>query len=83
MSYGVWNCVTKRFCFGIAAQTRDEARTEFCEKAPETAKYRYRYEVKPIPKGWVNPKNPLWRKDGRHQRFRNAWERTAETEYWP
>lgn len=61
MSYGVWNCVTKRFCFGISAPTRDEAQVEFYKKAPGKAKYRWRYEVKPIPKGWVNPKNPLWR----------------------
>ena len=61
MSYGVWNCVTKRFCFGISAPTRDEAQMEFYRKAPGNAGYRYRYEVKPIPKGWENPKNLLWR----------------------
>lgn len=61
MSYGVWNNVTKRFCFGIAAKTREEAQIEFCAKAPKPVLYRWRYEVKPIPKSWVNPKNPLWR----------------------
>lgn len=60
MNYGVWNCVTKRFCYGISASTREEAQMEFVRKASWDVKYRYRYEVKPIPKGWVNPKNPLW-----------------------
>ena len=60
MSYGVWNSLTHRFCFGIAEPTRDAAQMKFYKQAPLELKRRYRYEVKPIPKGWINPPNPLW-----------------------
>ena len=59
--WGVWNGVTKRFCFGIRARDKAEAYRQFQARAPKKLQYRWRYEVKPIPRDWVNPPNPNWK----------------------
>lgn len=55
MMYGVWNSVDKRFMYGIQAPTKEEAWNEFTDKCPGWRCWRF--EVKAIPKDWVNPKN--------------------------
>jgi len=56
MTYGIWNGVEKRFVFGIQETSAQKAWEAFTRKC---AGWRaWRFEVKPIPEGWVNPKNP-------------------------
>lgn len=55
--YGMWNGIDKRFVFGINANSPTEAEREFKTKAGKES-YKYRYSVKEIPEGFVNPKNP-------------------------
>jgi len=55
MIYGIWNGVEKRFVFGIKEPTAEKAWSEFTRKCASWRKYRF--EVKPVPKDWVNPRN--------------------------
>lgn len=57
-NWGIWNGVEKRFVFGIDAETKDKAWRAFA-KATEggDAMYKWRYEVRPIPIWFDNPRN--------------------------
>lgn len=52
--WGVWNGVEKRFVFGIAEPSQRKAQAEFERKCGSPL---WRYSVRKIPRGWVNPKN--------------------------
>ena len=54
--YGVWNGMTKRFVYGIREPSKRLAQKRLFEAAGKGA-YCWRYEIKPIPDKWVNPKN--------------------------
>lgn len=56
MTYGVWNSVEKRFVFGIAAETPRKAERAFRKTCVNWRQWRY--EIKPIPEGFKNPRNP-------------------------
>lgn len=56
MTYGVWNNVEKRFVFGIAAETPRKAERAFRKTCINWRQWRY--EIKPIPEGFKNPRNP-------------------------
>lgn len=58
--YGIWNGMTKRFVFGIRETTEARAWRAFVKRVGKTS-YKWRYEVRRIPEGWVNPPNPVWR----------------------
>lgn len=55
--YGIWNTVDKRFVFGIKEDTADKAAKHFKSECRKLS-YMWRYEVKRIPDGWINPPNP-------------------------
>lgn len=54
--YGVWNSITEKFVYGIKAETKEEAERALREIAGKGS-YCWRYTVKPIPDGFVNPPN--------------------------
>lgn len=56
MTFGIWNNVEKRFVFGIAAETPRKAERLFRKTCLNWREWRY--EIKPIPEGFKNPKNP-------------------------
>lgn len=56
MTYSIWNSMEKRFVFGIAAETPRKAERTFRKACVEWRKWRY--EIKPIPEGFKNPRNP-------------------------
>ena len=56
MTYGVWNNAEKRFVFGIAAETPRKAERAFRKACLNWREWRY--EIKPIPEGFKNPRNP-------------------------
>ena len=56
MTYGVWNNAEKRFVFGIAAETPRKAERAFRKTCVNWRQWRY--EIKPIPEGFKNPRNP-------------------------
>lgn len=56
MTYGVWNNAEKRFVFGIAAETPRKAERAFRKTCINWRQWRY--EIKPIPEGFKNPRNP-------------------------
>ena len=56
MTYGVWNSAEKRFVFGIAAETPRKAERAFRKTCINWRQWRY--EIKPIPEGFKNPRNP-------------------------
>ena len=56
MTYGIWNSMEKRFVFGIAAETPRKAERAFRKTCINWRKWRY--EIKPIPEGFKNPRNP-------------------------
>ena len=58
MTYGIWNSVEKRFVFGIAAETPRKAERAFRKAC--SGWRRWRYEIKPIPEGFKNPRNPYY-----------------------
>ncbi len=63
VQYGVWNDMTKRFVFGL----RDTNRARLVRRMFQVmgvAAYRYRYEIRAIPPGWKNPRNPTYAKEG-------------------
>lgn len=60
--YGIWNDVTKRFAFGISEPTKHMALQKFKEINPVLWRY-WRYEVRLIPLGWVNPPNTNYKKE--------------------
>jgi hypothetical protein len=61
--FGIWNNVEKRFVFGIREETAAKAEKAFFHKVGKTA-YKWRFEVRTIPEGWVNPKNRHYMKKG-------------------
>lgn len=61
--YGIWNDVQKRFVFGIRAKTADGAYRQLQHHIGKQS-YKWRYSAKPIPPGWMNPKNPNYKKRG-------------------
>jgi hypothetical protein len=61
--FGIWNGMEKRFVFGIREKTAEKAEQAFFRKAGKTA-YKWRFEVRVIPEGWINPKNPHYVKKG-------------------
>ena len=56
MTFGIWNSIEKRFVFGIAAETPRKAERAFRKTCINWRKWRY--EIKPIPEGFKNPRNP-------------------------
>nr|DAM21451.1 MAG TPA: DNA helix destabilizing protein [Caudoviricetes sp.] len=58
MSYGIWNSAEKRFVFGIAAETPRKAERAFRKTCINWRQWRY--EIKPIPEGFKNPRNPYY-----------------------
>ena len=56
MTFGIWNSMEKRFIFGIAAETPRKAERAFRKTCINWRKWRY--EIKPIPEGFKNPRNP-------------------------
>lgn len=56
MTYGIWNSAEKRFVFGIAAETPRKAERAFRKACINWRQWRY--EIKPIPEGFKNPRNP-------------------------
>ena len=56
MTYGVWSNAEKRFVFGIAAETPRKAERAFRKTCINWRQWRY--EIKPIPEGFKNPRNP-------------------------
>lgn len=56
MTYGIWNSAEKRFVFGIAAETSRKAERAFRKTCINWRQWRY--EIKPIPEGFKNPRNP-------------------------
>ena len=56
VQFGIWNGMTRRFVFGIRADTPGQARREAHRRMGDNA-YRWRYEVAIIPQGWKNPQN--------------------------
>lgn len=56
MTYGVWSNAEKRFVFGIAAETPRKAERAFRKTCVNWRQWRY--EIKPIPEGFKNPRNP-------------------------
>lgn len=56
MTYGIWNSIEKRFVFGIAAETPRKAEQAFRKTCINWRKWRY--EIKPIPDDFKNPRNP-------------------------
>lgn len=59
--YGIWNDVQKRFVFGIRTNTAEGAYRELKKRIGKDY-YKWRYSARPIPPGWLNPKNPNYRK---------------------
>jgi hypothetical protein len=59
--YGVWNGVERRFVFGIKEDTKKAAWRQFIRAVGKTG-YKWRFEVRPIPPGFKNPKNPNYEK---------------------
>lgn len=55
--YGVWNAMQKRFVFGIAEETPGRAQRALFHRIGKSA-YKWRYEVRKIPRDWHNPPNP-------------------------
>ena len=55
--YGIWDDVDKRFVFGIRRHTSELA-TEKFRKDYFKVSHMWRYEVKEIPYGFINPPNP-------------------------
>lgn len=60
--YGIWNSVTKRFVYGIKEFNQETAWKKFVNMVPKEIHMKWRYEVRKIPKGWVNPKNVNYRR---------------------
>lgn len=60
--YGIWNSVTKRFVYGIKEFEKEMAWKKFVNMVPKEIYMKWRYEVRKIPKGWVNPKNVNYRR---------------------
>ena len=60
--YGIWNSVTKRFVYGIKEFDQETAWKKFVNMVPKEIYMKWRYEVRKIPKGWVNPKNVNYRR---------------------
>lgn len=57
--WGIYNNVTRRYVYGIDKPTKAEAWEEFLRKYP--CKYiPYRYNIRLIPKNWVNKPNPFY-----------------------
>ena len=56
MTHGIWNSAEKRFVFGIAAETPRKAERAFRKTCINWRQWRY--EIKPIPEGFKNPRNP-------------------------
>lgn len=56
MTYGIWNSAEKRFVFGIAVETPRKAERAFRKTCINWRQWRY--EIKPIPEGFKNPRNP-------------------------
>lgn len=56
MTYGIWNSAEKRFVFDIAAETPRKAERAFRKTCINWRQWRY--EIKPIPEGFKNPRNP-------------------------
>lgn len=56
MTYGIWNSAEKRFVFGIAVETSRKAERAFRKTCINWRQWRY--EIKPIPEGFKNPRNP-------------------------
>lgn len=56
MTYGIWNSIEKRFVFGIAAETPRKAERAFRKTCINWRMWRY--EIKPIPDDFKNPRNP-------------------------
>lgn len=59
--YGVWHSMQKRFVFGIQEDTPADAWNKLF-KCIGTDAYKWRYEVKRIPRGWKNKPNPYYKK---------------------
>ena len=57
MRWGIWNSNTRRFCFGIQARDKAAAYAAFNRTAPKQVRHHRCYEVRPIPRDWVNPPN--------------------------
>lgn len=57
--YGIWNSMTKRFVFGIRQPTKGKALRSLRAEIGKDA-HKWRYEVRTIPQGWENKKNPIW-----------------------
>lgn len=53
--YGVWNSITKRFVFGIREGSREKAWAAL--KKATNGWRAFRYEVRRVPVGYVNPPN--------------------------
>lgn len=62
--YGIWNAVARRFVFGIREETKRAAWRKFVKTVGPTS-YKWRFEVRPIPPGFKNPKNPNYQKGDR------------------
>ena len=60
--YGIWNQRTKRFVFDIAEPSKKKALNKFRDLAYK-ASFKCRYEIKEIPIGFKNPKNPFYKKE--------------------
>lgn len=60
--FGVWNDVQKRFVFGIKEPSAQKAWKALYKKIYKDA-YKYRYFIRVIPDGWVNPANPNYKKE--------------------
>ena len=63
MMYGIWNSVEKRFVFGVSEPTSNAAWKSFKKKVPQAIWRKWRYDVKPIPEGFRNAKNPRYKKE--------------------
>ena len=70
MTYGVWNNAEKRFVFGIAAETPRKAERAFRKTCINWRQWRY--EIKPIPEGFKNPRNPHYTNLRKGQNTMNA-----------
>ena len=67
IKWGIWNTNTRRFCYGIAAKDRAAAYAAFNRVAPKKVQHHRCYEVKPIPKEWINPPNVQYAKQKRRE----------------
>lgn len=64
--YGVWNGLTKRFVYGVRELTKSAAQKKLRACAGKGA-YCWRYDVRPIPEGFVNPLNNRYRVKGENK----------------